>query len=259
MSESASNPQSPVSAETDQQILAASPFPGGLSRQQIDECRKYWLAHVTAAGGLPFDTLDGMLTAISILPNPAAPERWAPLALGATLYALAGTERETALSWLYRFGAHVGARVRMDPAVHRDESLPEFDFLPAGDEESEEAAEQRSAAAWSAGAALGLGLDPEGVATLSEDEDLRNSLAPFVLLGRAGLSEAMPFTRKQRRQLMRAAAYGAFRLWQYARPIRERGGLRRKSVTAIAEPGRNDPCPCGSGAKYKKCHGATRH
>ncbi|MGH7534043.1 MAG: SEC-C metal-binding domain-containing protein [Gemmatimonadales bacterium] len=22
--------------------------------------------------------------------------------------------------------------------------------------------------------------------------------------------------------------------------------------------GRNDPCPCGSGRKYKKCHGAGR-
>jgi len=22
------------------------------------------------------------------------------------------------------------------------------------------------------------------------------------------------------------------------------------------EPGRNDPCPCGSGKKYKKCHGS---
>jgi preprotein translocase subunit SecA len=31
----------------------------------------------------------------------------------------------------------------------------------------------------------------------------------------------------------------------------------RKStpVTASDEPGRNDPCPCGSGKKYKKCHG----
>jgi uncharacterized protein YecA (UPF0149 family) len=25
---------------------------------------------------------------------------------------------------------------------------------------------------------------------------------------------------------------------------------------AIAKAGRNDPCPCGSGKKYKKCHGA---
>lgn len=22
------------------------------------------------------------------------------------------------------------------------------------------------------------------------------------------------------------------------------------------KPGRNDPCPCGSGRKFKKCHGA---
>ena len=25
---------------------------------------------------------------------------------------------------------------------------------------------------------------------------------------------------------------------------------------AEPKPGRNDPCPCGSGKKYKKCHGA---
>ena len=23
------------------------------------------------------------------------------------------------------------------------------------------------------------------------------------------------------------------------------------------KPGRNDPCPCGSGKKFKKCHGAA--
>jgi len=25
---------------------------------------------------------------------------------------------------------------------------------------------------------------------------------------------------------------------------------------AMEKVGRNDPCPCGSGEKYKKCHGA---
>jgi SWIM/SEC-C metal-binding protein len=29
-----------------------------------------------------------------------------------------------------------------------------------------------------------------------------------------------------------------------------------KPVTTKETPGRNDPCPCGSGKKYKKCHGA---
>ncbi len=30
-----------------------------------------------------------------------------------------------------------------------------------------------------------------------------------------------------------------------------------KPVRAAAKIGRNDPCPCGSGKKYKKCHGAA--
>ncbi|MCG9695842.1 PBPRA1643 family SWIM/SEC-C metal-binding motif protein [Shewanella sp. Isolate11] len=29
-----------------------------------------------------------------------------------------------------------------------------------------------------------------------------------------------------------------------------------KTTTFEAKPNRNDPCPCGSGAKYKKCCGA---
>ena len=37
-----------------------------------------------------------------------------------------------------------------------------------------------------------------------------------------------------------------------------RGEEQRKAQPAHAAtgPGRNDPCPCGSGKKYKKCHGA---
>ena len=31
---------------------------------------------------------------------------------------------------------------------------------------------------------------------------------------------------------------------------------RSKTVVKEKEPGRNDPCPCGSGKKYKKCCGA---
>jgi preprotein translocase subunit SecA len=43
------------------------------------------------------------------------------------------------------------------------------------------------------------------------------------------------------------------------------GAGRTRSVSAATQPanvdwtnvGRNDPCPCGSGKKFKKCHGAT--
>ena len=34
-----------------------------------------------------------------------------------------------------------------------------------------------------------------------------------------------------------------------------RPGEKRGTVVVEAKVGRNDPCPCGSGKKYKKCHG----
>jgi uncharacterized protein len=37
--------------------------------------------------------------------------------------------------------------------------------------------------------------------------------------------------------------------------------LRKSAVSTVKhdvpQPGRNDPCPCGSGKKYKKCCGAN--
>jgi preprotein translocase subunit SecA len=35
-------------------------------------------------------------------------------------------------------------------------------------------------------------------------------------------------------------------------------GPAGRPMRAVPEVGRNDPCPCGSGRKYKKCHGAGR-
>jgi preprotein translocase subunit SecA len=32
-------------------------------------------------------------------------------------------------------------------------------------------------------------------------------------------------------------------------------GSGRKPRAAATKVGRNEPCPCGSGRKYKKCHG----
>ena len=36
-----------------------------------------------------------------------------------------------------------------------------------------------------------------------------------------------------------------------------RPGQKQGTQAAAAKPGRNDQCPCGSGKKYKKCHGVA--
>lgn len=52
----------------------------------------------------------------------------------------------------------------------------------------------------------------------------------------------------------------AMRKWAKAnqKKIREQEYGQVKTVVKGKEPGRNDPCPCGSGKKYKKCCGANR-
>ena len=54
---------------------------------------------------------------------------------------------------------------------------------------------------------------------------------------------------------------------EVAKPVSEgfaggdQGEVRKKPVTAdkFAKVGRNDPCPCGSGKKYKNCHGRPQN
>jgi preprotein translocase subunit SecA len=64
--------------------------------------------------------------------------------------------------------------------------------------------------------------------------------------------EQLPdFKRKERRMVMQSGGSAAA-----ASP--EGDGEKQKTVRREQpKVGRNEPCPCGSGKKYKKCHGAT--
>ena len=67
--------------------------------------------------------------------------------------------------------------------------------------------------------------------------------------------------RRRRRRLSRSAwRSAASRRSSRATPARTASPRRRRPETVTrGQPkvGRNDPCPCGSGKKYKKCHGAS--
>ena len=46
----------------------------------------------------------------------------------------------------------------------------------------------------------------------------------------------------------------------YQERLRSDGSIRGETVQrTMSKVGRNDPCPCGSGKKYKKCCGVTLH
>lgn len=67
------------------------------------------------------------------------------------------------------------------------------------------------------------------------------------------LAEEYPGDTLARDQLVDEACYAVQDLRVYFLEHAPKPETRR----VAPQPGRNDPCPCGSGKKYKKCHGAA--
>ena len=69
------------------------------------------------------------------------------------------------------------------------------------------------------------------------------------------VSEQAPETLQQRRAARRPASLKFTGPNQGAAPAGEEDGKVKTVVRDQPKVGRNEPCPCGSGKKYKKCHG----
>jgi uncharacterized protein len=63
------------------------------------------------------------------------------------------------------------------------------------------------------------------------------------------------FTHTERSMRLMADLLGRGQPAAGIMPILAEEEGRRPPASANAKPGRNDPCPCGSGLKFKKCHG----
>jgi SEC-C motif-containing protein len=61
-----------------------------------------------------------------------------------------------------------------------------------------------------------------------------------------GVTAGTPFAQRERSRFRRLDGR-----WYYLD-----GKAIHAPARAVATAGRNDPCPCGSGQKYKRCHGA---
>lgn len=83
------------------------------------------------------------------------------------------------------------------------------------------------------------------IVALTEDDAAKPTISMHSEDGPPSVSEA------RLNQLGAAiwAVYDMRQIWQSL-------GERVEPVRRTETPGRNDPCPCGSGKKFKKCHGA---
>jgi uncharacterized protein len=143
--------------------------------------------------------------------------------LGAVLSMPEAERGDTALADLPAF-----AQVWAIGFMYAVETWPE-DWMPPRDRE----------AAQMLDAALGA------IVALTEDDRGKPTTSMFA-------EDGPPSVSDERLDDFGAAIWAVYDLRQLWKSL----GPRVETVRKEAEPGRNDPCPCGSGKKYKKCHGA---
>ena len=103
----------------------------------------------------------------------------------------------------------------------------------------------------------------EGWAELVNDEDNGGCLVPVMMLFHEHDEDPgmrpEPINPEKREEVIVHMAAGLVTAYRYFREHRQRIPSAATSTLRQRTPkvGRNDPCPCGSGKKYKRCCGGA--
>jgi len=193
--------------------------------------------------------LDGVVFAgglfCALLCGPGAVERARWLAL---LFPVAVSE-DAAARVLELVGRHwndIAHRLSLPRAALDADSF----YLPYTHERSGAPGEPLAGQRWAEGFRAGMALAPDAWRPLLADEQVLAQLAPIVSLARPA-GDARFGAAADREALTDLLPLSAYRL---ARQL----AARRRTPLRVERPGRNAPCPCGSGRKYKHCCGAGR-
>jgi uncharacterized protein len=195
-------------------------------------------------GVLAISELDGLLTAIVSAPVTILPSRWLPAVWGDFAPVWDDiADAEHVLGLMMRHMNGIAGVLMRDPE----------DFEPMFEERSVDGKTYTIVDEWCEGYMRGVGLAAEE--WRAAGEDMTRMLAP--ILAFTSLTDWLAHEKYSEAETDRvrdaiAPAVREIHAWWLA---------RRSEAAHVPEPvrrkgpriGRNDPCPCGSGKKYKKC------
>ena len=231
-----------------------NPLNTTLSPAELEELDAFLDADDAPESAMDVSTLEGFFTAIVIGPQAVMPSRWLQWVWdmedgkAEVIYA-SMDQANRIIELLMRFMNGIADTFMRDPAT----------FEPIYWREV-----QWGAAEWCEGFMLGTQFVPDAWSLLWDDKP--TLAAPFV---RLGTDDGIEITRKagDAQHWMEAVEpalieiHGFWKERRASQPPTLGGGFPparpRAPVTREAtKVGRNDPCPCGSGKKFKKCCGA---
>jgi len=227
---------------------------------------------------LSFESIDGFLSALAAGPRLPAVEEWLP-ALCGDAFERAFADPEDHAQALRPLQARLSVlRRQLDPEalLERPEEMRLMPLVAEvtdadrqrvveeGAMSAEDAAFLQTGALWAQGfldaveAFPEIWVEPDDEAAAADFGALFDQIAALLLPpgseeARAHAALYWPQGEPTHDELLAEACWAVQDLRLYWVDHAPRPATRRVEPT----PGRNDPCPCGSGKKYKKCHGAA--
>lgn len=224
-----------------------------LSGEEFDELDDFLAGETLQETSMDVSTLDGFLAAIAIGPGFVRPSEWLP-------WVWDMDEGDTEPEFESEEQAN---RVLSLVMRHYNCVLQAFNTDPASFEPLFWRGEQWGAAEWCEGFVLGFMFSEEAWSLLAVGQPAW--FTPFLRLGTdegieitKDADDAEQWMNEIEPSLLRIHAY-----WKTHRGDPSSGipiGERKASEQVVRggpKIGRNDPCPCGSGKKFKKCCGAA--
>ena len=214
-----------------------------ISENDLDRLEQYLNALERADSTMPLDMVQGLLAAVASAPAPIAQDKWMPEVLGEAHLFTDAEEKKEITDLLARFAEDTARQLNEGEG---------FDFILYGDDGDD-------LGAWAEGYLLGVELAEPAWDDSTDAEDLDTMLFPFLALTGDAKERALEageawISEEEEGQMLAEIREG---LADHLIDIRQHWFDRSIPPTVKREGpkiGRNDPCPCGSGKKYKNCH-----
>lgn len=229
-----------------------------ISDGEIEELAQFLLSEFTSDETMTIDCLDGYLTAIAIGPTTLMPSHWLSGIWGPSAEDEPAFESmkqaQRVFDLVIKLFNHIVSTLEYDA----ESIAPLFNVNRFDDQH-----EFLDAESWAQGFMEGISLNRPAWQPLFDDVGGKDWLRPLYLLGADEVSEKdelLVRSPAQREHLSEQIPDRVVSIYHYWLPYRQ-AVHERHLATAIKRAGpkvgRNDPCPCGSGKKLKKCCGTA--
>lgn len=231
-----------------------------LTAEEIDELDQFLTSSTTSDETMTIDALDGYLTAIVIGPVTLSFDQWFSRIWGPNKEDMPQFKnREEAQHIINLIIRHMNGMIAV--LEHDPDAIdPLFEYVVLGEEDKQEYIDGEM---WAHGFITGVDLCKADWSPLIENLEGKKKFIPIWLLGADEITaEEMKLVdtiekREALTGLIPESIVWIYRFWQpYRLAMLERTVAKNARRDGV-KVGRNDPCPCGSGKKFKKCCGVV--